>query len=138
MELVCKINQPDPMEQELLIVSQDDICSPRSFHRTRRRAMRRKMGSCLIVALAFVLATSWAATALGESGIPVTSDKVLNMCTDCHKNNRGLVSRISYLRQAPEAWEETLWRHKRIHGLSITTEGKGSLSLYFSQKNALA
>ena len=100
--------------------------------------MRRKMGSCLIVALAFVLATSWAATALGESGIPVTSDKVLTMCTGCHKNNGGLVSRISYLRQVPEAWEETLWRHKRIHGLAITKEEKESLILYFSEKHGLA
>jgi quinohemoprotein amine dehydrogenase len=104
----------------------------------RRRAMRRKMGSCLIAALAFVLATSWAASALGGSGIPVTSDKVLTMCTDCHKNNGGLVSRISYVRQAPEAWEETLWRHKRIHGLSITREEKESLILYFSEKHGLA
>jgi quinohemoprotein amine dehydrogenase len=100
--------------------------------------MQRKMGSCLIVALAFLLATSWAETALGESGIPVTSDKVLNMCTNCHKNNRGLVSRISYVRQAPEAWEEALWRHKRIHGLSITKEEKESLILYFSENHGLA
>ena len=100
--------------------------------------MRRKMGSCFIVALACLLATAWAGSALGETGIPVTSDKVLNMCTGCHKNNGGLVSRISYLRQAPEAWEETLWRHKRIHGLSITKEEKESLILYFSEKHGLA
>ena len=60
------------------------------------------------------------------------------MCTDCHKNNGGLVSRISYLRQAPEAWEETLWRHKRIHGLSISKEEKEALLLYFSDKQGLA
>ena len=100
--------------------------------------MRRKMGSCFVVALAFLLATAWAGSALGETGIPVTSDKVLNMCTDCHKNNRGLVSRISYVRQAPEAWEETLWRHKRIHGLSISREEKEALLLYFSDKQGLA
>ncbi|MBP2678466.1 MAG: peaA, partial [Deltaproteobacteria bacterium] len=100
--------------------------------------MRRKMGLCFILALAFMLATAWAGSALGETGIPVTSDKVLNMCTNCHKNNGGLVSRISYLRQVPEAWEETLWRHKRIHGLSITKEEKESLLLYFSDKQGLA
>ncbi len=100
--------------------------------------MRRKMGLCFVVALAFMLATAWAGSALGETGIPVTSDKVLTMCTDCHKNNRGLVSRISYLRQVPEAWEETLWRHKRIHGLSITKEEKEALLLYFSDKQGLA
>ncbi len=100
--------------------------------------MRRKMGSCLNVALAVVLTAAWAGNAPGETGIPVTSGQVLNMCTDCHKNNRGLVSRISYIRQAPEAWEETLWRHKRIHGLSITREEKEALIVYLSDKHGLA
>ncbi|MHB1024827.1 MAG: quinohemoprotein amine dehydrogenase subunit alpha [Desulfobacteria bacterium] len=100
--------------------------------------MRRKMGSCFVVALAFMLASAWAGSALGAPGIPVTSDLVLKMCTDCHKNNGGLVSRISYLRQVPEAWEETLWRHKRIHGLSITKEEKEALLRYFSDKQGLA
>jgi hypothetical protein len=100
--------------------------------------MGRKMGPCFIILLATVLAAAWTGSALGEYGIPVTSDKVLNMCTNCHKNNRGMVSRISYVRQAPEAWEETLWRHKRIHGLSITREEKESLIHYFFQKIGLA
>jgi len=100
--------------------------------------MRRKMGSCFVVALAIMLATAWAGSAFGASGIPVTSDLVLKMCTDCHKNDGGLVSRISYLRQVPEAWEETLWRHKRIHGLSITRDQKEALLLYFSDKQGLA
>jgi quinohemoprotein amine dehydrogenase len=93
---------------------------------------------CFILALACMRAWAWAGSALGETGILVTSDKVLNMCTDCHKNNRGLVSRISYIRQVPEAWEETLWRHKRIHGLSITRDEKEALLLYFSDKQGLA
>ncbi|MFA6148041.1 MAG: quinohemoprotein amine dehydrogenase subunit alpha [bacterium] len=100
--------------------------------------MRRKMGSCFIIALACVLAAAWAGSALGETGIPVTSEKILNMCTVCHKNNTGLVSRISYIRQAPEGWEETLWRHKRIHGLSITKEEKEALILYLSENHGLA
>jgi quinohemoprotein amine dehydrogenase len=100
--------------------------------------MQRKMGLRFIVGLAIMLATAWAGSAFGEAGIPVTSDKVLNMCTGCHKNSGGMVSRISYLRQVPEAWEETLWRHKRIHGLSITREEKESLLLYFSDKQGLA
>ena len=100
--------------------------------------MQRKMGSCFIVALACMLAAAWAGSALGEPGIPVTSDLVLKMCTDCHKNNGGIVSRISYLRQVPEAWEETLWRHKRTHGLSITKDEKEALLLYFSAQQGLA
>ena len=79
--------------------------------------MRRKMGSCFVVALASMLAMAWAGSALGETGIPVTSDKVLNMCTDCHKNNRGLVSRISYLRQVPEAWPPCASTSLRFHNM---------------------
>jgi len=100
--------------------------------------MRRVMGPCFIFLVAALVGSGWAIPAIGEQGIPVTSDKVLNMCTDCHKNNRGLVSRISYIRQVPEAWEETLWRHKRIHGLSITRDEKEALLLYFSDKQGLA
>lgn len=100
--------------------------------------MRRVMGPCFVFLLATMLASAWAIPVAGDPGIPVTNDKVLNMCTNCHKNNRGLVSRISYVRQAPEAWEETLWRHKRIHGLSITREEKESLIHYFSEKHGLA
>ncbi|HEX9206582.1 MAG TPA: quinohemoprotein amine dehydrogenase subunit alpha [Candidatus Deferrimicrobiaceae bacterium] len=100
--------------------------------------MGRKMRPCFIVLLSLSLAAAWAGMAVGAPGIPVTSDLVLKKCTDCHKNNGGLVSRISYIRQVPEAWEETLWRHKRIHGLSITKGEKEALLLYFSDKQGLA
>lgn len=100
--------------------------------------MGRKMRPCFIVLLSLSLAAAWAGGAVGAPGIPVTSDLVVKKCTDCHKNNGGLVSRISYVRQVPEAWEETLWRHKRIHGLSITKEEKEALILYFSDKQGLA
>jgi quinohemoprotein amine dehydrogenase len=100
--------------------------------------MGRKTRPCFIALLSLALAAAWAGMAVGAPGIPVTSDLVMNKCTGCHKNNGGLVSRVSYLRQAPEAWEETLWRHKRIHGLSITREEKEALLLYFSDKQGLA
>jgi quinohemoprotein amine dehydrogenase len=100
--------------------------------------MGRKMRPCFIVLISLSLAAAWAGLAFGAPGIPVTSDLVLKKCADCHKNNGGLVSRISYIRQVPEAWEETLWRHKRIHGLSITKEEKEALILYFSDKQGLA
>jgi quinohemoprotein amine dehydrogenase len=100
--------------------------------------MGRKMRPCFIVLMSLALAGAWAGTAVGAPGIPVTSDLVQKKCTGCHKNDGGMVSRISYVRQAPEAWEETLWRHKRIHGLSITREEKESLILYFSDRHGLA
>jgi quinohemoprotein amine dehydrogenase len=100
--------------------------------------MGKKMTPCFIALLSLLLAAAWAGTAAGAPGIPVTSDLVREKCTACHKSAGGLVSRISYVRQVPEAWEETLWRHKRIHGLSITKEEKEALLLYFSETQGLA
>jgi len=100
--------------------------------------MRRKMGLRFIIFLMLVLPTAWAIPASGAQGIPVTNDMILKKCTECHKNNGGLVSRISYLRKSPEGWEETLWRHKRTHGVSITRDEKEVLILYLSDKQGLA
>ncbi len=100
--------------------------------------MRRKMGLRFIIFLMLVLPTAWAIPASGAQGIPVTNGLILSMCTGCHQNNRGMVSRISYLRKTPEGWEETLWRHKRTHGVPITREEKEALILYLSDKQGLA
>jgi len=100
--------------------------------------MRRVMGPCFIILLATVLAAAWAIPAVGEQGIPVTNVLILSTCTGCHQNNRGIVSRISYLRKSPEGWEETLWRHKRTHGVSITRDEKDALILYLSDRQGLA
>ena len=100
--------------------------------------MQRKKNPCFLVFLVLLLAAAWAGPAAGAPGIPVSSDLNLSKCTGCHTNNGGLVSRISYLRKTPEGWEETLWRHKRIHGLSVTREEKESLILYLSDRQGLA
>jgi quinohemoprotein amine dehydrogenase len=87
---------------------------------------------------AMILATCGAAAAEGALGIKVTDDWILSMCTQCHVNRYGIVSRISFLRKSPEGWEETLWRHKRIHGLSANRERKEALLLYLSDRHGLA
>ena len=68
--------------------------------------MGRKMRPCFIALLSLSLAAAWAGESPGAQGIPVSSDLVQKKCTGCHKNDGGLVSRISYVRQAPEAWED--------------------------------
>lgn len=101
--------------------------------------MRRTMGqwfSNLLAAL--ILVSIGVAGAHGASGIKVTNDLILAVCTQCHSNTDGIVSRISFLRKAPEGWEETLWRHKRIHGLKVSREQKEALILYLSDRQGLA
>ncbi|MGE5753745.1 MAG: quinohemoprotein amine dehydrogenase subunit alpha, partial [Deltaproteobacteria bacterium] len=107
--------------------------------------MRRTVGQRFTIFLAaLILVSSGGVVANGAPGILVTNDLILKKCTDCHKAYGGtkvgerIVSRISFLRKSPEGWEETLWRHKRIHGLSITKAEKETLILYLSDKQGLA
>ena len=100
--------------------------------------MRMKMILRCLVVPVLLLSAVWAGPAAGASGIPVANDLILSRCTGCHANQGGIVSRISFLRKSPEGWEETLWRHKRIHGLPITREEKERLVLYLSDRQGLA
>jgi quinohemoprotein amine dehydrogenase len=101
--------------------------------------MRRTVGQRFTIFLAaLILVSVGGAVAQGAPGIKVTNDFILKTCTACHGNRDGIVSRISFLRKSPEGWEETLWRHKRIHGLKVTRDQKEALLLYLSDKQGLA
>lgn len=101
--------------------------------------MRRTVGQRFTIFLAaLILVSVGGAVAQGAPGIKVTNDLILTTCTPCHSNDAGIVSRISFLRKSPEGWEETLWRHKRIHGLKVSREQKEALLLYLSDKQGLA
>jgi quinohemoprotein amine dehydrogenase len=105
----------------------------------RREFMRRTMGQWFSILLAALILGSFGrGAAHGASGIKVVNDVILAMCTSCHANDHGIVSRISFLRKTPEGWEETLWRHKRIHGLKVSREQKEALLLYLSDRHGLA
>jgi quinohemoprotein amine dehydrogenase len=97
------------------------------------------MRRCFTIFLAaLVLVSCGGAVAYGAAGIKITDGLILSTCTRCHSNNDGIVSRISFMRKSPEGWEETLWRHKRIHGLSVSREQKESLIHYLSDRQGLA
>jgi quinohemoprotein amine dehydrogenase len=100
--------------------------------------MRGKPGRRITSIAAILLLTSAAEAATGETGIKVTNRLILTKCTTCHANEDGLVARISYQRKTPEGWEETLWRHKRTHGVSITRDEKETLVSYLSDAQGLA
>jgi hypothetical protein len=54
-------------------------------------------------------------------GIPVKSDLVKSACGACHEqDDAGMMSRISYERKSPEAWELTLKRMMRTGGVQPT------------------
>ncbi len=89
-----------------------------------------------VISSALILLFATAATA--ASGIKVTNGLMLSKCTACHANKGGVLSRISFLRKAPEGWEETLWRHKRIHGVAISREEKETIVSYLSETQGLS
>src|SRR5215831_21287099 len=56
-----------------------------------------------------------------EEGIPVTNPVVITQCGSCHtKDDKGNLSRISWERGTPEAWEEAIKRMIRLNGLEIS------------------
>jgi len=71
-------------------------------------------------------------------GIPVTDPLVRSKCTVCHyPQEGGKLSRISYLRKTPEAWELSLKRMVRLHQLQITPEEAREVVRYLSDNHGL-
>jgi quinohemoprotein amine dehydrogenase len=56
-----------------------------------------------------------------EPGIPVTDKLTIDKCSSCHKaDDKGNLTRISWIRTTPEGWEEAIKRMVRLNGLAIT------------------
>jgi len=71
-------------------------------------------------------------------GIPVTDALVRAKCTVCHNPHEGgKLSRISYMRKTPEAWELSLKRMVRLHQLQITPDEARAVVRYLSDNHGL-
>ena len=56
-----------------------------------------------------------------KPGIPVEDLLVRSLCGRCHAvDDRGHMTRISYLRKSPEGWAQSIKRMGRLHGLQLT------------------
>ena len=56
-------------------------------------------------------------------GIPVASDLVKSACGACHEqDDAGMMTRISYERKTPEAWELTMKRMMRTGRVQLSPE----------------
>lgn len=92
----------------------------------------------LILTLALALPLT-AALVGAEEGIPVTDPLVRNACGSCHQiDDAGRMSRISYLRKAPEGWQLTLKRMIRTAGLDLSAEQARAIVRYLSDHHGLA
>lgn len=75
----------------------------------------------------------------GEEGIPVTEPLVISRCGTCHqKDEKGNLSRISWIRTTPEGWEEAIKRMVRLNGLTIEPAEARSILKYLATYHGLS
>ncbi len=74
-----------------------------------------------------------------EDGIPVTDSLTISKCASCHaKDDKGNLSRISWIRTTPEGWEEAIKRMVRLNGLTLEPADARAIVKYLSNSHGLA
>jgi quinohemoprotein amine dehydrogenase len=78
-------------------------------------------------------------TAKPEEGIPVTDQTVLKACGSCHRpDDKSQMSRISFQRNTPEGWQNTIQRMVALNGLNIDSGTARHVVKYLSNTLGLA
>ena len=71
-------------------------------------------------------------------GIAVDDLLVQTHCARCHaRDDKGLMTRISYLRKSPEGWSESIKRMIRLHGLQISPSEAKEIVRYLANNQGL-
>ncbi|HLK63189.1 MAG TPA: quinohemoprotein amine dehydrogenase subunit alpha [Bryobacteraceae bacterium] len=74
-----------------------------------------------------------------EEGIPVTDALTVSKCSSCHaKDDKGNLTRISWIRTTPEGWEEAIKRMVRLNGLTLEPAEAKLIVKYLSNSHGLA
>ena len=82
---------------------------------------------------------SAAPTAKPEDGIPVTDQVVLKACGTCHRpDDKSQMSRISFQRNTPEGWQNTIQRMAALNGLNIDAATARHVVKYLATNHGLA
>ena len=83
--------------------------------------------------------SSAAPTAKPEEGIPITDQTVLRACGSCHRpDDKSQMSRISFQRNTPEGWQNTIQRMAALNGLTIDPATARHVVKYLSNNLGLA
>jgi quinohemoprotein amine dehydrogenase len=83
--------------------------------------------------------SSAAPTAKPEEGIPITDQTVLKACGSCHRpDDKNQMSRISFQRNTPEGWQNTIQRMVALNGLNIDPVTARHVVKYLSNNLGLA
>ena len=74
-----------------------------------------------------------------DDGIPIRSELVLTKCGGCHKvDDQKRLSRISYRRATPEAWEHTIRRMVTLNKVALEPADARKILKYLSDNLGLA
>lgn len=74
-----------------------------------------------------------------EAGIPVTDALTVEKCGTCHApDDKGNLSRISWIRATPEGWSQAIKRMVKLNGLAITADEARSVTRYLGTWHGLA
>jgi quinohemoprotein amine dehydrogenase len=83
--------------------------------------------------------SSAAPTAKPEEGIPITDATVLKACGSCHRpDDKSQMSRISFQRNTPEGWQNTIQRMAALNGLNIDAATARHVVKYLANNLGLA
>ena len=74
-----------------------------------------------------------------REGIPVQHPLIEERCVVCHvRDDEGKMTRISYMRKTPEAWEISVKRMARLYFVSLTPEEAKEVVRYLSEEHGLS
>src|SRR5262249_4361751 len=74
-----------------------------------------------------------------DAGVPVTDAATKAACSGCHKiDDKGRMTRISYIRTTPEGWQEIIKRMVRNNGLKIDPAQAREVVRYLSNNHGLS
>lgn len=74
-----------------------------------------------------------------EEGIPVTDALTIEKCGTCHApDDKGNLSRISWIRATPEMWSQSIKRMASLNGMQITGDEARSITRYLGTWHGLA
>lgn len=74
-----------------------------------------------------------------DPGIPVTDKLTIGKCSECHRSDeKGNLTRISWVRTTPEGWEEAVKRMVRLNGLALNPDEARHIVSYLAANHGLA
>lgn len=77
-------------------------------------------------------------TVQSDVGVPVTDENTKNACSGCHAiDDKGRMTRISYIRATPEGWQTIIRRMVRNHDLSVEPATARAIVKYLSNNHGL-